>query len=202
MKSRVRYICVPVTSFELADALPEHEKAVFIEQVLQMFKTCEAGDDPAPEQTENRVLDIALEGAAREIKKGYDSYVQKQKAREEAERRKNADQSANDQRSIGDQPANGREKEGDKDLFEKDLPESSESSEMPIRPEPLSEIALADINKALQVADISPDDAFYAFAKKAGHRITVDAIRRARDEKSHSLAYVVKIMKETMERGC
>ena len=105
MKNRVRYICVPVTSFELADALPEHEKAVFIEQVLQMFKTCEAGDDPVPDQTENRVLDIALEGAAREIKKGYDSYVQKQNAR------KTADQSANNQRSTGDQPANGREKE-------------------------------------------------------------------------------------------
>lgn len=200
MKNRVRYICVPVTSFELADALPEHEKAVFIEQVLHMFKTCEAGDDPAPEQTENRVLDIALEGAAREIKKGYDSYVQKMTAR--TGKTETADQSANDQRSIGDQPANRREKERDKDLFEKDLLESSESSEMPIRPEPLSEIALADINKALQVADISPDDAFYTFAKKAGHRITVDAIRRARDEKSRSLAYVVKIMKETMERGC
>lgn len=194
MKNRVRYICVPVTSFELADALPEHEKAVFIEQVLQMFKTCEAGDDPAPEQTENRVLDIALEGAAREIKKGYDSYVQKQKAREEAEKRKNADQSANNQRSIGDQPANGREKE-EKDLLENDLSELSESTEMPIRPEPLSEIALADINKALQVAEITPDNAFYTFARKAGHRITVDAIRRARDEKSHSLAYVVKLMK-------
>ena len=193
MKNRVRYICVPVTSFELADALPEHEKAEFIEQVLHMFKTCEAGDDPAPEQTENRVLDIALEGAAREIKKGYDSYVQKQKAREEAEKRKNADQPANDQRSIGDQPANGREEERDKDLFEKDLSESSESSEMPV---PLSELELKSIENALSYAGIRSDNAFYTYAKKVGYRCTIDAIRRARDEKSQSLAYVVKLMKE------
>ena len=192
MKNRVRYICVPVTSFELADALPEHEKAVFIEQVLQMFKTCEAGDDPVPDQTENRVLDIALEGAAREIKKGYDSYVQKQNAR------KTADQSANDQRSIGDQPANGREKE-EKDLLENDLSESSESSEMPIR---LSAFEEKSIETELSHAGISPDNAFYTFARKAGYRITVDAIRRARDEKSRSLPYVVKLMQKSLdERG-
>ena len=193
MKNRVRYICVPVTSFELADALPEHEKAVFIQQVLQMFKTCEAGDDPVPDQTENRVLDIALEGAAREIKKGYDSYVQKQKAREEAEKRKNADQSANDQRSIGDQSANGREKEGDKDLFENDPSEASEASEMPM---PLSADDLTSIDKELRYAGIVADSAFYTYAKKVGSFITLKAIRTARDKHSHNLSYVVKLMKE------
>lgn len=85
MKNRVRYICVPVTSFELADALPEHDKAVFIQQIVMMFKLCEAGEDPIPDQTENKVLDIALEGAAREIKKGYDTYVKRMNARQQSE---------------------------------------------------------------------------------------------------------------------
>lgn len=183
MKNRVRYICVPVTSFELADALPEHEKAVFIEQVLKMFKTCEAGDDPVPEQTENRVLDIALEDAAREIKKGYDTYIKRMNARLGIN-----DQSENDQRSINDQSMK-TEEERNKDLFDYDIQESSDNR-------PLSEIELADINRALQTAGISPDNAFYTFARKVGHRITVDAIRKARDEKSRSLAYIVKLMKE------
>lgn len=192
MKNRVRYICVPVTSFELADALPEHEKAVFIEQVLQMFKSCEAGDDPVPEQTENRVLDIALEGAAREIKKGYDSYVQKMTAR--TGKTETGDQPAIDQRSTGDQPANGKER-GDKDLFDGDIQESSESAEKPV---PLSELELKSIDNALSYAGIEPDSSFYTFAKKAGYRVTIDSIRKARDEKSRSLAYVVKLMKESM----
>ena len=191
MKNRVRYICVPVTSFELADALTEHEKSVFIEQVLRMFTTCEAGDDPVPEQTENRVLDIALEGAAREIKKGFDSYVQKQTAREEAERRKNGDKSPTDQRSTGDQPANGREKDGkDGDLG--DLGDVSESSEMPA----LTEFELRSIDSALSYAGIEPDSSFYTFAKRVGYRVTIDSIRQARDEKSRSLPYVIKLMKQ------
>ena len=69
---------------------------------------------------------------------------------------------------------------------------------MPVR---LSAFEEKSIETELSHAGISPDNAFYTFARKAGYRITVDAIRRARDEKSRSLAYVVKIMKETMERG-
>lgn len=197
MKNRVRYICVPVTSFELADALPEHEKAVFIEQVLKMFKSCEAGADPEPDKTENRVLDIALEGAAREIRKGYDSYIQKITARA-GNKPETGGQSANDQRSIGDQPANGRE-ERKKDIFENDLQESSESEGEGMQGgRPFSELELRSINNELNYAGISPDNAFYTFAKKAGYRVTVDSIRKARDEKSRSLAYIVKLMKESM----
>ncbi len=189
MKNRVRYICVPVTSFELADALPEHEKAVFIERVLQMFKACEAGEDPIPEKTESRVLDIALEGAAREIKKGFDSYVQKITAR--TGKSGNSVDSANDRRSIGDGSPDGRE-EMRKEVKDKDK-DITESSEMPV---PLSELELKSIENALSYAGIRPDNAFYTYAKKAGYRRTIDAIRRARDEKSQSLAYVVKLMKE------
>lgn len=199
MKNRVRYICVPVTSFELADALTElKDKAEFISQVLQMFKSCEAGCDPEPDQTENRVLDIALEGAAREIKKGYDSYIQKMTARS-GSKPETGDQPAIDQRSTGDEPAiDNRREEKRKDLFERDIKESSETEGMQ-GGRPLSEIELQSINSALSYAGISPDSSFYTLARKAGNRITVDAIRKARDERSKSLAYVVKLMTDAMK---
>ena len=196
MKNRVRYICVPVTSFELADALPDlQDKAVFIAQVLKMFNTCEAGNDPEPDQTENRVLDIALEGAAREIKKGYDSYIQKMTAR--LGKTETGDQPANDQRSTGDAPAI-REEGIDKDLLDDDIQESSDREGMQ-GGRPLSELELQGINSALSYAGISPDSSFYNYAKKAGSRITIDAIRKARDERSRSIAYVVKLMSEAMK---
>ena len=195
MKNRVRYICVPVTSFELADALPEHEKAVFIEQVLKMFKSCETGCDPVPDQTENRVLDIALEGAAREIHKGYLSYVQKMTAR--SGKTETGDQPANDQRSTGDQPAVTEERI-DKDLLDLPDKESSEREGMQ-GGRPFSEFELASINTELSHAGISPDNQFYSYAKKAGYRITIDSIRQARDDRSRSLAYVVKLMTDAMK---
>ena len=70
---------------------------------------------------------------------------------------------------------------------------------MPIR---LSAFEEKSIETELSHAGISPDNAFYTFARKAGYRITVDAIRRARDEKSRSLPYVVKLMQKSLdERG-
>lgn len=192
MKNRVRYICVPVTSFELADALSEHDKAVFIEQVLKMFKSCENGDDPVPDKTENRVLEIALEGAAREIKKGYDTYIKRQDARQG-----NAGKSKTDQRSINDGSAvTGEEK--NEELLEKDSLELSEGEGMQ-GGRPFSELEQQSLNSALNYAGIYPDPQFWTFATKAGYRITMDAIRKTADMRSHSLAYVVKLMGDSMK---
>ena len=194
MRGRVRYLCIPITSLELAAALPDQGKAIYIDQTLRLFTLCESEDDPVPEQTESRVLDIALAEAAREIEKGYKTYVKRMNARNGAD--------DPDQRSINDQSMIAIEENGS-DMNGNDPKESSELSEGEGMQggRPLSEIELQSINSALSYAGISPDSQFYSYAKKVGCRITVDSIRKARDERSRSIAYVVKLMREAAEGG-
>lgn len=194
MKNRVRYICIPVTSLELADALPDQEKAVFIEQILRMFKSCESGSDPVPEQTESRVLDIALEDAAREIKKGYDTYVKRMQARLTS-----IDQSETDQRSINDQSMIAIE-ENRSELNENKKESSGiELFEGSAGGRPFNSLEQTQLNSALSYAGISPDRQFWSFAQKVGYRITLDAIKKAGETGSRNLSHVVKLMRESAE---
>ena len=66
---------------------------------------------------------------------------------------------------------------------------------------PFTTIEQQAINSALNHAYISPDSSFWSFAQKAGYRITLDAIRKAAEIRTHEISYVVKLMRNAMQGG-
>jgi len=204
VKSRVRYLTISRLAFEMTTQLSPEDSSQFNKIIFSCFQQLENGEEMIIPETDSPFLNMALREAAGELETGYMNYMQKVNAKKKgsADQDDPEPESAIDQRSISDQPPIDKRKNRN-DLNENDLKESSESSEGEGMQggRPLSEIELQSINNALSYAGISPDNQFYSYAKKVGSRITVDSIRKARDERSRSIAYVVKLMREAAEGG-
>lgn len=204
MKSRVRYLTISRLAIEMTTQLSAEDCSQFNKIIFSCFQQLERGEDLIIPETDSPFLNMALREAAGELETGYMNYMQKVNAKKKgsADQDDPESESAIDQRSISDQPQIDKRKNRN-DLNENDLKESSESSEGEGMQggRPFSEDELQSINSALSYAGISPDNQFYSYAKKVGSMITVDSIRKARDERSRSIAYVVKLMREAAEGG-
>lgn len=206
MKSRVRYLTISRLAFEMTTQLSPEDSSQFNKIIFSCFQQLENGEEMIIPETDSPFLNMALREAAGELETGYRNYMQKVTAKQKgsADQPDPDSESAIDQRSISDQSEiDKRREEKRTELIINDLKESSESSEGEGMQggRPLSESELQSINSALSYAGISPDNQFYSYAKKVGCRITVDSIRKARDERSRSIAYVVKLMREAAEGG-
>ena len=187
--SRVRYLRVSRMAIEIAHGLSDEAKAQFLDQSLEWFLALEHGEEIQMVETDNSLLNLALREEIAELEEGYGKYMQAVRASKGTD---SADVPPMDTPTDTPTYPIEEKKSGTYEIIS-----PSESSEEMRTGRPFSELELQSINSALSYAGITPDNQFYTFARKAGYRITIDSIRKARDEKSRSLAYVVKLMKES-----
>lgn len=187
--SKVRYLTISRVSLEIVEKLTPEENAQFNKIIFSCFRQLEDGQEMTYQETESPFLNMALREASAELETGYRNYVQKVNARKKAP----ADQPPIDQRSTADQPPIDNRRE-EKREEEKRTEESGREGMQGGRP--FSDIEQYQLNAALASAGISPDPAFWSLAQAAGLRITDNAIRKAREENSRSLKYVVKLIRE------
>ncbi len=202
MKSRVRYLTISRLAIEITTQLSPEDCSQFNKIIFSCFQQLERGEDLIIPETDSPFLNMALKEAAGELETGYMNYMQKVNAKKKGSADQNdpETESAIDQRSISDLSAIDNRREENRRDLKKNIKESSESSESS-EERRLSALELETINNELSHAGISPDSQFYTFARRVGYRITVDSIRKARDERSLSIAYVVKLMSEAAEGG-
>ena len=189
--NKVRYLTISRVSIELVEKLSDQENAQFNRIIFSCFQQLENGQKISYPETDSPILNVALREATAELETGYKNYVQKINARKKTSADPESDSA--DQRSISDQSAidNRREeKRKDKNISEEIREEGMQGGK------PFSDLEQLSINSALNHAYISPDPQFWSLAQKVGHRITIDSIRKAAELKSHSLSYVVKLMKD------
>ena len=198
-QSRVRYLTVARVAIEIVSNLTDTENAQFNRILFSCFKQLENGQPPEYELTDSPLLNVALKEAIGELQEGYETYMKRVTA---AQRK--ADESETDQRSINDTSETDQRPTIRKKEIEKEYKESESerlTSEGMQGGRPFNELEQAQLNAALNNAYISPDPQFWSFAKKAGYRITLDAIRKAAEIRTHEISYVVKLMRDAMQGG-
>ena len=189
--NKVRYLTISRVAIELVEKLSDQENAQFNRIIFSCFQQLEDGQKITYPETDSPILNVALREATAELETGYKNYVQKINARKKTSA--DPESESADQRSISDQSAidNRREeKRKDKNISEEIREEGMQGGR------PFTDLEQLSINSALNHAYISPDPQFWSLAQKVGHRITIDSIRKAAELRSHSLSYVVKLMKD------
>lgn len=200
--NKVRYLTISRVSLELVEKLSPEENAQFNRIIFSCFQQLESGQQLSYQDTESPILNVALREAAAELETGYRNYLQKINARKKApaDQADPDDQSAIDQRSTADQPPIDKREEEKREEKEKIRSEERGSEGMQ-GGKPFSEIEQAQLNSDLKCAGISPDPSFWSLAQQAGYLITHQAIRKAREENSRSLKYVIKLIMESWKGG-
>ena len=192
---KVRYLTISRVALELVEKLTDQENAQFNRIIFSCFQQLENGQDLTYPETDNAILNVALREAAAELETGYRNYIQKITAAKKKESEDN-NESANDQRSISEQTP--IDKRIDQNGYEKK--ESSETTTEGMQGgRPFNELEQAQLNASLRYAGISPDPQFWTYAKKAGYRITLDAIKKATEQHSQSISRVVQLMTDAMK---
>ena len=193
-QSRVRYLTVARVAIEIVSNLTDSENAQFNRILFSCFKQLENGQPPEYEATDSPLLNVALKEAIGELQEGYETYMkrvtaaQKKPDEPETSQRPINDTSETDQRpTIRKREKEEREKESER-----------LTSEGMQGGRPFNELEQTQLNAALKNAYIYPDPQFWSFAEKAGYRITLEAIRKAAEIRTHEISYVVKLMRDAI----
>lgn len=200
--TRVRYLTFSRVALEIVTKLSDEENGTFNRILFSCFQQLEQGMPPDYEPTDNALLNVALQEAVDELQEGYKNYMQRVTARKDAENQKQtADTSPIDRRYITDESPIDR-----RPTIEEKREEEKKREEIRGRVEgdarggaAFTEIEQVQLNSDVRLSGIQVDPQFWSVARKAGYQITHDALRRAREENSTSVKYVVKLIMESME---
>lgn len=194
---KVRYITLSRVALGIIARCPPEDAALFIQIIYSCFQQLEEGQIPTYEETNNPMMDLALQEAVSEMQAGYETYQQRITAR------KSSTSSPVQSRSVITEPSaiNHRStiEENKKNIKEKE--ENRESKEGNAKGREFTPLEEHMLRITLGTACIQPDDSFWKLAKEAGYEATLSAIQQATEQKSRSLSFVVKLIEESMSKG-